>query len=128
MRNKGWEMTFSDRESTPEEESARVVHQWMRNWVDIHNRTKKELDVEERNIEEIIAKDDFVAYVDDKKTGQKGKLYTSGIKRNGKIDLAMVFPDGRKTVLKDCEQKPSNDNISSGDISLNFEFDSAKVS
>ena len=120
------EIKFQDESLFPVEESERAVHQWMRNWIDIHNKTKKEIDVEEKHIDDVIANDDFSAYIDNEKTGEQGKLYSSGLKRNGTVDLAMVFKD-KTTILKDCELTTVDDS-SSFDINLNIEYDLIKKS
>ena len=127
MRDKGWEFTFPDESLFSEKESERTVHQWMRNWIDIiHNNTKKEIDIKEKHIDDVIATDDFSAYLDNEKTGEQGKLYSSGLKRNGKVDLAMVFKD-KTTILKNCELTTVNDS-SNFDINLNIEYNSIKKS
>ena len=61
------EIKFQDESLFPVEESERTVHQWMRNWIDIHNKMKKEIDVEEKHIDDVIANDDFSAYIDNEK-------------------------------------------------------------
>ena len=127
MRDKGWEFTFSDESLFPIKESECAVRQWMRNWINIiHNNTKKEIDVEEKHIDDVIAADDFSAYLDNEKTCEQGKLYSSGLKRNGKVDLAMVFKD-KTTILKDYELTTVDDS-SNFDINLNIEYDSIKKS
>ena len=80
----------------------------MREWIDYSNGVQKELDIEETPIEEVMATDDFSAYVDDASTGQTGKMYSSGIKRNGKVDIGFKFPDGRARILRDCSPKLSD--------------------
>ena len=127
MLDTKWEIKFQDESLFPVEESERIVHQWMRNWIDIiHNNTKKEIDVEEKHIDDVIAADDFSAYLDNEKTGEQGKLYSTGVKRNGKVDLAMIFKD-KTTILKDCELTTVNDS-DNFDINLNIEYDSIKKS
>ena len=121
MLDTKWEIKFQDESLFPVEESERIVHQWMRNWINIHNNTKKEIDVEEKHIDDVIAADDFSAYLDNEKTGEQGKLYSTGVKRNGKVDLAMVFKD-KTTILKDCELTTVDDS-SNFDINLNIEYD-----
>lgn len=130
MRDTGWEMKFIDNTPTDEEIQQQIVHQWMRNWIDYAHNVQKEIDVEETSIEEIMAADDFSAYVDDKKTGQTGKMYSSGIKRNGKFDVGFKFPDGRQQILRDCSPKLSTindidyvDSSTNQDISMSFDYD-----
>ena len=127
MLDTKWEIKFTDEPLSPVEESERTVHQWMRNWINImRNNKKKEIDIEEKYIDDVIAADDFSAYLDNEKTGEQGKLYSTGVKRNGKVDLAMVFKD-KTTILKDCELTTVNDS-SNFDINLNIEYDSIKKS
>ena len=123
MHDVGWEVKIlKTAEPTEEEIQQRAVHQWMHRWVDYANQ--KQSSKEDNNIEDVIVEDDFSAYVDDTTTGQIGKLYSTGLKSNGKIDLGISYPDGRRTILRDCELKLDNaSDVNPEETNLTFEYE-----
>ena len=144
MRDLGWEFRFPklpegyepdhaadfevkliDRTPTDEEIQQQMVHQWMREWIDYSNGVQKELDIEETPIEEVMEADDFSAYVDDASTGQTGKMYSSGIKRNGKVDIGFKFPDGRAQILRDCSPTLSDSDSVNNSLTDVINYDSS---
>lgn len=121
MYGVGFEMKFRE-EPTDEEIQLQTVHQWMREWIDYSNGAGREMDVDDIPIEDVMMIDDFSAYVRDEKTGQTGKMYSSGMKHNGKIDIGFIFSDGRQTIMRDCEMKPDlSDTLSEMNITMEYE-------
>lgn len=123
MYDVGWEVKIlKTAEPTEEEIQQRAVHQWMRSWVDYANQ--KSTSEEDNNIEDVMANDNFSAYIDDASFNQTGKLFSTGLKSNGKIDLGISYPDGRRIILHDCELKPDNcTTTSSEETNLTFEYE-----
>lgn len=86
--------------SFEDKEDSSIMH-FMREWMHMYNGNKTNQEPD-KDIEELIENNEYVDLVKDKKTGQIGKLFTTGIKDNGKFDLGIVFNDKNKKILKDC--------------------------
>ena len=58
------------------------------------------IEEDEKSIEDIIKDDEYIDYVDTKEYGLC-KLYSSGFKKNGKVDLAFLDGNNKAHIFRD---------------------------
>jgi len=95
-------ITFTDRE---ENSVAYVIQAWE----NIIASQKLNESAEDPDIKEIVENKDS-EYVTVDTTSGEAKLYSTGIKKNGKIDMCLVSDDNKQTFMYDCTLTESDEN------------------
>ena len=84
-------VTFEDKEDSS-------IMKFLIEWKQLFENSKIEED--EKSIEDIIKDDEYIDYVDTKEYGLC-KLYSSGFKKNGKVDLAFLDGNNKAHIFRD---------------------------
>ena len=124
LKHDTFEVKFVDNSSLDISDEDSAVQQFMKDWINRINNTNQTSKVEEDvNIEELIKNDDFSICANDKDSNQEIKVYSSGFKKNGKIDIGLQYSDRRPvTILRDCELKSdSSDDPTETNITFEYE-------